>query len=127
MVPHVVVIDDDPVFLRIMEKLGSEKGIPMTLCRSLKELSLLTVPQLFDVAVIDFYLDGLKEKLTGSELASWLKGTPVILISGNENDIAPKNEWPSSIKGFVSKEKGAKEILAAALLEGKTNQLRFLV
>jgi ActR/RegA family two-component response regulator len=125
MVPHIVVIDDDPLFLQIMTRLGSERGIPITTCRSLEELSVLVIPNAFDVAVIDFYLDGVKDRLKGTDLVSLLKDTPVVLVSNHEE--VSDGTWPNAVKGFVNKEHGPHAILAAALLEGRARQLRALI
>ena len=127
--PRVLLVDDDPLFSEVLSALGRGKGIQLTICRSLNELAILSVSVNFDVAIVDQYLDGLYEALTGTEIARLFRQTPVVLVSqSSEAKIRSLNQsdWPNAIKAFVKKTDGPDAILAVALSEGKSYKLRQL-
>ena len=112
---NLLLVDDDPVFCKIMEHVGKELDIAVTSCQSMPELDALALPEVFDAAVVDYYLDGLRKNLTGPAIARILKGKPVIFVSRNNECQTEGEVWPFSVKRYVSKETGPKEILEAAL------------
>lgn len=122
--PKILVIDDDPIFSEVITRLAKESGSEVTICHSVADLAYLAVEQAFDVAVIDYYLDGLKEKLKGTDLLSSLKNIPVVLVSRAEN--IRSEEWPHLVRSFVNKNEGAKVVLDAALAEAETQRLKLL-
>ena len=111
---HVLLVDDDPVFRKTFERLGLEMDVAVTSCGSLRELGVLALPDVFDVAVVDYYLDGVKSCLTGTAVANYLGKTPVILVSRSK-ECEDMDLWPSNIKKFLAKEAGPETILEEAL------------
>ncbi len=124
--PHVVLIDDDPLFLEVMTRIGRQRGVEVTTCRSLVELAMIAVVDVFDVAIIDFLLDGLKSNLRGTDIATLLKEIPVVLISSGTNELEEPSQWPAAVKAFVSKKDGPTAILRAAVQEAKSHRLKLL-
>lgn len=114
-VPNILVIDDDPIFRRMISVAGRKRNIPVTVCASLRELDPMTNPCRFDVAIIDYYLDGMKERLKGTHIAYVLEGTPVILTSNNEHCISASEPWPQSVRKFINKRDGVDALLDEAM------------
>lgn len=110
---QILLIDDDPVFSKIMKRAAELKGIVIKSCRNLEEIDKFT---LGDYAVI--LVDYLLEEHTGLELASYFKthkwDTPIILIS-HTNHVPRIQEWPCNVREFVHKKLGPYAILEAAI------------
>lgn len=109
--PRVFLLDDDPVFCKLMEKVARRNGIPLAVCSRLADFGRDRSHREFDVAVIDYYL----EDLTGPQLVWLLDQRPVVMVSRNEDCLEEKKEWPDSIKKFVAKKAGPEAILEAAV------------
>jgi CheY-like chemotaxis protein len=113
--PRVLVIDDDPLFRALITRAGQRRKIPVAACANLRELNAMAVPRLFDVAVVDYYLDDMKRYLKGTEVARALEGTPVILVSNSDDGIEDEEPWPAGVREFISKRSGIQMILNAAI------------
>lgn len=117
--PHVLIIDDDPIFRLSLEQAAQQHGLKVTACGSLKELKEMGTTHDFDIVIVDYYLDDFKNYITGTDIARGLGATPVILVSANEQCVENPEAWPTSIRRFVHKKAGVKSIalLAASLGE----------
>ena len=113
--PHILVVDDDPVFRAVMKNIGRRREIPVTVCGSLREMAALATPRVFDVAIIDYYLDDLEENLRGTRIAALMGDTPVILVSAGDRCVEDYVEWPDTVRKFVAKEAGSAAIFDTAL------------
>lgn len=109
--PRVFLLDDDPVFCKLMEKAAERNGVPLTICSNLADFGRDPSHRDFDVAVIDYFLEDLK----GPQIVWLLDERPVVLVSGNETCVDEDKEWPEAIKKFVPKSLGPEAILEAAL------------
>ncbi|MBY0369919.1 hypothetical protein K2X33_04480 [bacterium] len=117
---NVLVIDDDPVFRMLIAKAAKAAKVSVTVAGSLEEVNPLTVPRIYDVVVIDYYLDDIQLNLKGADIADVLAGTPVLLTSVSEHAVEDGGPWPESVRKFVAKKQGAASILKqAAELVGK--------
>lgn len=117
--PHILVLDDDPILRKALGQLGKKHNLHMTLCSSVQELQQLGATEPFDVAVIDYYLEG----YLGTDVAAVLGSTPVVMISAKaKRCIEESEEWPLSIRKFVDKEDGLEEILQTALTVGHAEE-----
>jgi CheY-like chemotaxis protein len=110
-VSRVLLLDDDDLFCRVMEKKARDAGVSLVSCGSLDELARLSSHRAFDAVILDYYLGG---EVTGEHVASVLGGRPILLISSERQP--PHRKLPASIKGFLLKSEGAESILARALL-----------
>ena len=113
--PHVLVVDDDPVFRAMTVQAGKRRGIDVTACGTMHELGAMTNNDLFDVAIVDYYLDSYKEYLKGTDIAHVMEGTPVILISNSDHCVEAGEAWPQSVRKFMVKKAGIEAILDSAL------------
>jgi len=112
--PRVVLIDDDPIFLNLMEFAAEKAGFTVESYTSLAELGHLGTIKKFDLAIVDYQL----EQMTGVEIAEYFSvffsNIPLILVSANKEEIFDKSHWPKSITRFVSKQEGFLEVINAA-------------
>lgn len=110
--PHVVLVDDDPIFAALLKKVAIKERLNLTVILSAKE-AYRTLPSLdYDVALLDFDLG----RVTGVQLSTYLQNdgqtSPVILVS-NIRDFQ-ESEWPATVKKAVSKKAGPYSILGLA-------------
>lgn len=112
--PKLVLIDDDPIFLNLMEFAAEKAGFDVEAYSSLGELGHLGSIKKFDLAIVDYQL----EQMTGVEIAEYFSAffadIPLILVSATPEDSFDMTHWPKSITRFVSKHEGFKEVLNAA-------------
>ena len=120
---NMLLIDDDPVFCMVMEKISEELNVALTTCSSFNELENLAVPEVFDVALVDYYLDGVSANLRGPAVTRLLGKTPSFLISRNDTCEFESGAWPKNIKGFIGKSSGPRGILSEALKFKNQNQV----
>jgi DNA-binding response OmpR family regulator len=110
---RVLVVEDDPMFARMLEREGIAQHVEMVVCRNEAEVVAALKRQSVDVAILDYYL----EESTGDKTAALLnQDIPVILVSA----VSPAIDWlrslqPSGIRSFLPKQNGAPAIVAEAI------------
>lgn len=112
-IPHVLLVDDDPVFGALMSRAAEQSRVNLTFCQNLEEVNRCRDWK-FDVAIVDYELGS----DTGIDITNQLeqvRSLPVILISQGKSVETPISRWPKSIKGFMDKKLGHFAILEAAL------------
>lgn len=112
---NVLVVDDDPMFRKVANRMGHLKQIAVTTCGSFEELQAVGLPDIYDAAVVDYCLDGIWQDYRGLDVALQLGRTPVILISGNKECVTRSEAWPTSIVKFIEKSEGIERILESAM------------
>ena len=110
--PRILVVDDDPTFVRIMRRAAEQKGAIVTCCQSIDEFAGLKKWD-HDAVIMDYDLGA----VTGFELTTYLEHftketIPVVLVS--QSNRSDSSRWPSSIREFVHKGLGPFAILDAA-------------
>jgi len=110
--PHILLLDDDRGFGKIMARVARKQRIPFTFCESVKDVTNLT-PTQFDVAIVDYDLG----KVTGIQFAKNIEKIigkiPVLLVSENADYFS--DPLPSSVKNAIVKSVGPVKILMSAL------------
>lgn len=112
--PRILLIDDDPIFGKIMGRLAEQSRVNLTFCRSLDELGEKAWWR-YHAAIVDFDLGTATGLQLIGQMEKVLGSLPVILVSGGNQIDVPVNRWPISIKGFLQKSLGHVAILEAAL------------
>jgi CheY-like chemotaxis protein len=109
-IPNILLIDDDPTFGKIMERIASKLDVPFTYYKSINELTDVSSWN-FDVAIVDYDLGA----VNGFELTAYMEDftsdLPVVLVSQNKNLTSRK--WPVSVRDFVHKGLGPYAIFDA--------------
>ncbi len=113
--PHILLIDDDPMFRTLFAQAADKLNIQFSAVSSLRELEPFAQEKSFDIAVVDYFLDGVHENLTGLDVASFMGSTPVLLVSNSDHCVAASEVWPEAIRKFVPKRVGVAAILRSAV------------
>ncbi len=110
--PRILLIDDDPTFGQIMERVAKTKKAQLDYCKNIEEFMDLGY-WTHDVAIVDYNLG----ELNGFDFAVFMerytqKNLPIILVSQTKQTNTKK--WPGNIREFVHKKSGAFSIIDAA-------------
>jgi DNA-binding response OmpR family regulator len=108
----ILLIDDDAMFRKIFARKAKASGFELESFDSLSDLGFIGKLSEYSLGIIDYDLD----ITDGVEIANYVEAfcnkVPLLLISAKERNEKKDGGWPSTIKNFVSKEKGNEEILA---------------
>lgn len=113
-VPKILLVDDDPLFCKAVQKEAGKMHLDLTVCTSMGDLAQLSRRKSYDVAVLDYFFgDG----ITGIQISHLLADdTPIVLVSNTEGRKLVGERWPEEIRTFLPKTVGTHAILAEALL-----------
>ena len=111
--PKMVLIDDDPVFCKVMSSYAILRGIQLDCFKTLGEMGSLGRFSDYEAAIVDYDLGPMNGLEVAEYLPIFFRKMPMILISGKE--IFQETYWPSSVKDFVHKETGPNRILDVAV------------
>ena len=67
--PKVLLIDDDPLFCKTMQKVAHRSSVRMMTCTSAEAVSKIKESDEFDVVLLDYFVD----KVTAPELLPQLR------------------------------------------------------
>ncbi len=110
VMPRILLVDDDPVFGKIMGRVASCFDADLTFVKSIVELADSQLES-FDVAILDYDLGS----VTGVELTRYVDHhapMPVVLVSRTPR--RPDRGWSDSIHDFLLKDVGPFAIIDAA-------------
>jgi hypothetical protein len=112
--PKVLLVDDDPLFCRAVERRARQMHLDLTICKTFGDVSKLAGRSAFDVAILDYFFG---EEFTAFQISHMLsREVPVVLVSATEGRKLSGDSWPPEIKTFLHKSVGTDAILAEALL-----------
>lgn len=113
-VPRILLVDDDPLFLHMMEFVAQREGIPLITFNSPKEAYQKVGTLDFDIAILDYNL-GL---VSGVQLATFIRNrvrsVPAILVSQSD---FPRRSLHGLFSQALDKASGPNKILGSALEE----------
>jgi len=111
--PHILLVDDDPIFGKCMEALAKLEKLPFTYMVSPRDLYQQRPPDDIAVILLDYNLG----PVTGVQLANYLEShgrkIPIVLVSASS--LIPTEDWPKMVKACIAKSEGTKAILELAL------------
>ena len=114
--PHrLLVVDDDPTFRKLVRGRAEQRNFTVIEAGSLAEVKSIATPNLFDVAIVDYFIDDAKSPAVGTEVAEELDYTPTVLVSGSDDCVQTFPAWGPSIRRFCSKDWGVEKILNEAI------------
>lgn len=102
----VVLIDDDPVFCKLLSAQAQNFSVHLDYFASLESMSSIGNLRNYACAIVDYDLGGMTGVEIGEYLQHLFRDLPMVLISQTERSPGLSG-WPNSIKGFVSKSDGA--------------------
>ena len=106
---QVVLIDDDPVFCKLLSAEAKHFSVQLDSYASLESMSSIGSLRNYACAIVDYDLGGMTGVEIGEYLQHLFQDLPMVLISQTERSPGLSG-WPNSIKGFVSKSDGASGI-----------------
>jgi DNA-binding NtrC family response regulator len=110
--PHLLMVDDDPIFSLLMAAQARTQEVPLTLCSNVEEMKKALEDGKYDGIVLDYYLGD----EIGTDLANLVgPKIPIILVSHSGVWIRDCEAWPANITKFVHKNQGVAKILDTAL------------
>lgn len=107
---HVLVVDDDPTFCKIIKQVAKQHALEVTTCETLEALGSLPKGT-FDVAIVDYYLD----KQRGIQVSEKIPQTPIVLVSFSDGCKNERHRWPESVVKYLPKRLGPWKILEQAM------------
>jgi DNA-binding response OmpR family regulator len=101
--PHLLLVDDDPIFALLLSAHARTAGIPLTTCGSVEEMKAALTTNTYDALILDYYLG---DEL-GTKLATMVGlKTPIVLVSHSGVWLRDCEAWPANISKFVHKNQG---------------------
>jgi DNA-binding NarL/FixJ family response regulator len=110
----IVLIDDDRMFGRILEKVAERRSIPLVACHPDDDPALLTKLDI-SLLLIDYDLGKLDGVALLKPLQMKMKPVPVIFISNSLRPNLMFQAVPSNVLGFVMKSEFHEQFLSSAL------------
>jgi DNA-binding response OmpR family regulator len=110
----LLVIDDDRAFGAIMTVVAKQKGFEPHYFTSLIEMGSFARIRDFDLAIIDYYLGSLRGDEIAEYVDTFFRDIPVMIVSSQEFQNEQIEEWPASVRKFVSKMEGPDAIIETA-------------
>jgi len=116
----LLILDDDPLFLRITEKYAKKRDLRVLACSSIDDVKRFLRVFQPDAAILDFQISPTHTIMDEVELFDEI---PVLLTSRRTNWIPTR--LPDNFAGFIPKRFGAEQIVREAIKIGKKNKNYF--
>jgi DNA-binding NtrC family response regulator len=111
---RLVLIDDDPSFLAIMQRLADKEGIPLDCFEQLEDLGVIDLFKTYDAAIIDYDLGDQTAVDISFYLDCFIKELPTLIISAKDRTQECK-DLPRCVKSVLRKSAGYDYILGLAV------------
>ena len=112
--PHILLIDDDPLFGGVLHRRAEAKGLRLEFHESLVETLYESYLESYDAAIIDCCMPGLDGFEIAKYLSTFFEHVPIVLVSQADGPFQRYLEDQGGAVAFVSKRQGAEAILTAA-------------
>ena len=110
--PRILLVDDDPVFGKVMGMVALRERVPLTFISSVEDLDHINSHD-YDLGIFDYDLGPITGLQLSGLLNRYLGDIPVILISQYKH--MENRSWPKNVRQFISKAEGAYGIISRAL------------
>lgn len=111
--PRILLIDDDPVFIAVMQRWAALEKVQLETFTSLDEMGFIGLFSNYDVAILDYDLG----YTTGIEIArctdALLHDMPIVIVSAKDRSLECIDA-PACVKAVLQKSKGYSHILSVA-------------
>jgi len=111
---RLVLIDDDPSFLAIMQRLADKEGIPLDCFEQLEDLGVIDLFKTYDAAILDYDLGDQTAVDISLYLNCFVKELPTLIISAKDRTQECK-DLPRCVKSVLRKSAGYRYILEMAV------------
>lgn len=103
---QILVVDDDPTFAPVLQKVGKRKGLRITNIQHVEDLIGANLSR-YDAIILDYFID---TQTRGTDLIPLFRSKPIVLVSRSGRAFDNQN-LPIEVNSFVHKKYGAEEIL----------------
>ncbi|MFK7872682.1 MAG: response regulator [Oligoflexales bacterium] len=108
---RILLVDDDPVYSTIIDRVAKQEGLSLDWFQSLEDLGSVGAIGKYDGAIIDINLG--VSCVNGIEIADYIDALdfqlPVIIVS--ESDLDKKRALPSCVRKFLPKSIGYQAVV----------------
>lgn len=111
----LILIDDDPPYRDLMKAYARALGIPLDGFSSLVDLGSFARIREYDVAIVDYHLQGMKGNEITEYFSVFFRNSPFVMVSAEEDSAKIRGSWPKSVKAFIPKIVGPHAILSEAV------------
>jgi DNA-binding NtrC family response regulator len=118
---RMVLIDDDPSFLAIMQRLADMEGIPLDCYENIVDLGVIDLFKKYDVAILDYDLGDQNAVDISLYLNCFVKELPTLIVSAKDRSQECK-ELPRCVKSVLRKSAGYRYILELAVRLSQTEE-----
>src|SRR6478735_6684711 len=118
---RLVLIDDDPSFLAIMQRLADMEGIPLDSFERMDDLGMIDVFKKYDAAILDYDLGDQTAVDISLYLNCFVKELPTVIISAKDRSQECK-DLPRCVKSVLRKSAGYRYILELAVRLSQTDE-----
>ncbi|NRA67586.1 MAG: response regulator [Pseudobacteriovorax sp.] len=111
----VVLVDDDQVFGKLMNKEASGLGVQLDYFDSLESIGFISKLKDYDIIIVDFMMEHINGIEIAAYIPSFFQDKRLVLISNTHLETELNQPLPDYIDEFVHKKVGTKEIINRAL------------
>ncbi len=113
--PKILLIDDDPTFRNVMVSVAKSSRSEMAAYESLLDLGALDLIMLYDVAIIDYKLEGMTGLEISEHLNAFFEDIPMLLVSSLGRSDIPQFEKTTGDISYICKSAGSRKIFNTAI------------
>ena len=111
--PRILLVDDDPIFTKLMGKIAQKEKMHLVSFLSVREAYRDLMHENYDVVILVYDLG----KVTGIQLSHYIENrghlAPVVLVSAS--GAIDKQRWSKSVKDSLPKSLGPYAIFVSAI------------
>lgn len=99
----ILLIDDDAIFCKILQKIAAKDGIELDCYESLSDMGNIGLVTNYDAAILDVNLGCVNGDEIAKYLNSFFSSMPVYLVSSTHYD-DEQEQWTPNVIKFIDKE-----------------------
>lgn len=113
--PRMLLIDDDPVFGRLLERTADDMNLDLDFVESVDSMGFINQMSAYDIIIVDNQMDHISGMEVAAYVPAFFAEKLVVLISSTDVTQHGKLPLPPFISAFVHKEEGCYQVLKQAL------------
>jgi len=111
----IILIDDDPLFGRLMQRAAQNLELNLDFYESLSSLGFIGSLAQYDIIIVDNQMDNVSGIEVASYIPSFFTDKTIVLISSTDLAKDTSMQLPEYISEFIHKELGCDKVLEMAI------------